>query len=319
MLDFNRWKRSITFLEGPTRECANPYDQDATEHVRTARITGPWHRNMPAYLEKHAAKGLAFSFKDGFRCTSYDFFAELRFIEAFNVPTYNPDFDFGDMPISLLSGLRRIKASGNVKQTIDLSTLPHLQSCTMKWQKATESVFEAKCLKRLQIRSLSKQGAEGLANLTSLENLEVSHSGIHSFAPISALTQLRRLSLSVCRGLENLDGIEALQNLRCLHLDEVHHVSSFDCLTPLKNLEVLTIADARDIESVAPLKELPNLRALWIAGTKTRIVDGDLTPLTHLPKLAMLTLGNKRHYSHQVIKKWSWDNLEKPDTLLEKV
>lgn len=161
--------------------------------------------------------------------------------------------------------------------------------------------------------------ADRLAALRSLENLEISHSGLRSFVAIKDLTNLKRLSLQVCHQLEGLHGIEALQNLRCLHLAETHKITSVECLAPLENLEILTIVDARHIEFVAPLENLKKLKAIWIAGTKTTILDGDLTPLTRLPDLAMLQLGNKRHFSHKVIKKWSWNNLNTPDIQLEAI
>ena len=73
---------------------------------------------------------------------------------------------------------------------------------------------------------LNWQRTDGLAKLKSLENLEISHSGIRSFEPIKELTKLRWLSLQVCHSLENLDGIEVLQNLHCLHLVETHKIAS---------------------------------------------------------------------------------------------
>jgi Leucine-rich repeat (LRR) protein len=272
---------------------------------------------MAVYLKKLNVKGLSFSFRDGFRCDNYGFFEDLPFIEMLTVPRIDPAFEFGVMPVSSLTGLRRLDASFKVVHPIDLARLPALRSCTLKWQNRLASVFDTKHLERLQISSLDWQKADGLANLRSLTNLDISHSGLRSFAPIAELRNLKRLSLAVCHSLDSLDGIENLQNLRCLHLVETHKITSLDCLSALRDLEVLTIADGREIQSVAPLGEMKNLKALWIAGVKTTIVDGDLTPLTRLPRLAMLNLGNRRHYSHRVIKKWDWSNIECPDTQLE--
>ncbi len=200
---------------------------------------------------------------------------------------------------------------------IDFTAFPRLQSCSLKWQAKAKGILNVKALKRLQIYSLDWKNAPGLSDLQSLENLEVAHSGIRSFGPISELKDLRRLALSVCRDLDSLVGISSLQKLRCLHLDQVHNVTDLECLTSLQNLEVLTIVDVGDIKSIAPLGTLKNLRAIWIAGAKTQIIDGDLTPLTCLPNLAMLTLGAKRHYSHRTIKKWNWENFQIPDKQLE--
>lgn len=288
-------------------------------HVPTARIKGPWHSGMVDFLKKHDVGGLSFHYRDGFRCDDYTFLKELPFITLFHVPYTEAGVYVEPIPVPDLTGLTRLVAQFKVGHTVQMDQLPNLQSCTMQWQAKLHSVFDAKALQRLQITGLNWQKTDRLADLQSLRNLEVAHSGIQSLAPIAELRNLDRLSLSVCHRLESLDGIENLQSLRCLHLAEVSKVTSLDRLASLKNLEVLTIADGRDIESVAPLEGLINLKALWIAGTKAKIIDGDLAPLTRLPKLAMLTLGNRRHYSHRAIKKWDWSNIDSPSRQLEPV
>ncbi len=317
MLSFSKWKKSIELIDASTRASQNPYDQDETNNVLIARIKGPWHPKMPAYLEKKDAKGLSLSFHDGFSYEDPDFLSGLPFVELFEMSHFKPEFNLANLQIEQLTQLRRFVAMDKLAREIDLTTFTNLQSCTVKWQPKAASVFALKGLKRLQIYSLNWQKTDGLSRLKTLENLEIAHSGIRSFEPISELKNLKRLALSVCHGLESLEGIASLQDLKCLHLDEVHKVTDLKCLEPLQNLEVLTIADGRSIQSVAPLEGLKNLKAVWIAGTKTTIVDGNLEPITHLPNLAMLTLGNKRHYSHRVVKKWDWNNLHKPERQLE--
>ena len=274
---------------------------------------------MAPYLLDRDVKGLRFSYRAGFRCDTLDFLNDLGHLELLSQPSHHPDFDFGPMPLSSLINLERYTAPFKHPYVMDFNQLPILRSCTIQWNKKVNSLFQSNTLRRLQISSLNWQYADEISNLTSLENLEISHSGIRSFAPLRGLSKLKTLSLQVCHGLENLDGIEALQDLRFLNLNEVGRINSLESLAPLKNLEVLTIVDAKEIQSVAPLAALKNLKAVWIGGTRTKITDGDLTPLTKLPKLAMLTLATRRHHSHKVIKQWSWDNLEKPDRQLEPV
>ncbi|MEL6921823.1 MAG: hypothetical protein AAFO77_12545 [Pseudomonadota bacterium] len=316
MFGLNRWRNAIEIIEGPLRRSQNPYDQDETEHVRTARIKGPWHPRLVDVLKTHDVAGLSFSHRDGFRCDDYNFLKDLPFITLFQMPYPDADVDVEPIPVPDLTGLTRLVARFKVGHPVAIDQLPNLQSCTMQWQPKLHAVFDAKALRRLQITGLNWQRTDRLADLKSLRNLEVAHSGIRSFAPIAELRHLDRLSLSVCHRLESLDGIENLQNIRCLQLAEVSKVTSLERLASLKNLEVLTIADGRDIETIAPLAGLTNLKALWIGGTRAKIIDGDLTPLTRLPNLAMLTLGNQRHYSHRAIKKWDWCNIDSPSTQL---
>jgi len=287
MMSLSKWKRSIDLVQGPRFENVNPYDQDDTQNIRIAVLRGPWHPKIANYLARKTIKGLDLYRGNGFTCENYDFLSSLDHLELLSIM---PDpYDYaGNIPISELTQLKRLSAPYKHRQPLDFTKLSKLQSCTINWNKKVHSIFQSKSLKRLQLSSLNWQHTDDLANLRSLENLEIAHSGIRAFEPIRHLTNLKRLSLQVCHSLENLSGIEDLQNLKLLSLSEVNKITSLECLTPLKNLEALTISDARDIESVAPLEELKNLRAIWIAGTKTNIVDGDLTPLTKLPKLAML-------------------------------
>ena len=315
MLALSRWKQSIEIVQGEQSGNVNPYDRDRTQNIPVAVLRSAWHPKIAPYLANKGIKGMKLHRSHGFKCENYNFLNDLGFLELLSLAPGSNNHS-GPMPISKLTRLKRLSIPFRHQHLLDFTNLTKLQSCSLQWNNKVSSIFESKSLNRLQLSGLNWRYANGLSCLTTLENLELSHCGIRSFDPINKLTNLSRLSLQVCHSLENLDGIEALQNLRQLHLSEVHKITSLECLRPLKNLEALIISDARDIKSVAPLEELKNLRAVWIAGTRTNIVDGDLTPLTKLPKLGMLVLGNKRHYSHKLIKRGSWKTLHKPDTFL---
>ncbi len=315
MLALSRWKQSIDIVQGEQSGNVNPYDQDRTQNIPVAVLRGAWHPKIAIYLANKGIKGLKLHRSNGFTCDNYNFLNDLGFLELLSLAPGSNNHS-GPMPISKLTRLKRLSIPFKHQHALDFSRLNKLQSCSLQWNNKVSSVFESSGLRRLQLTGLNWRYANGLACLANLESLELSHSGIKSFEPISHLANLRRLSLQVCHNLENLDGIEALQNLQLLNLSEVHKITSLECLTPLKNLEALVISDARDIKSVGPLEELTNLKAVWIAGTKTNIVDGDLTPLTKLPKLGMLVVGNKRHYSHKLVKRGSWRTLHRPDTFL---
>jgi len=313
---FSKWKKDVAFIEPVPYASSNPFDQDDTRDVRMARIKGPWHPKIAGYLRRSGIKGLELSFRDGFRSDDEDFLAELPFIELFNMPPTKDGDAHIPLRIEALQGLRRLKVMEKVKTPIDFTAFENLQSCTVKWQPGTKTVLHANTLRFLQIYSVNWKDADGLGDLETLENLEIAHSGIRSAEPLTALKGLKRLSLSVCRDLADLNGIAQLTTLKSLHIDEVRHVNDLEFLTPLENLEVLTIRDVGEISSIDPLRDMKNLRAISIAGTKTKFVDGDLSPLTRLPQLAMLFLNDRRHYSHRTVKKWSWNNLYSPDEQL---
>ena len=316
---FGSWKRSLERLDGPQNHPEHPYDPDPTDGIAAVRLRGPWDPRMSKYLLQKDIRGLYLDPGKGFACDDYSFLQALTHLELLSVAQPRPFGYDGPMPISQLTNLRRLSAVFEHRQPVDFPSLAKLESCSVRWNSFTKSLFDSLCLKRLQLTGLNWKKADGLARLTTLSNLELAHSGIRSFAPLSALTGLERLSLSVCRQLENLDGIEHLTGLRWLGLEEVHKVPSLERLRPLTGLEALVIVDCGDIESLAPLADLQNLKAVAFAGTRTKILDGDLSVLTRLPKLAMLMFGHRRHYSHRLVKPWNWKNLEQPDRLLEPV
>lgn len=316
---FSRWKRHIEMADVGNPAPLNPYDQDPTDGIPTVQLTGPWDPRMAAHLAKKDIRGLILDPGRGFECDDYGFLSDLAHLELLWISQLRPSDYAGPLPISELTHLKRLAVPFQLKQRIDFAALAQLQSCSLKWSTATHGVFDCKSLRRLYLTSLSGKKTDPLAQLATLENLELAHSGITSFGPLAELTNLKRLSLSVCRHLEGLDGIERLQQLKLLALAEVPKISSLDCFRPLKGLEALVIEDCGEIDSLTPLAELQNLKAIAFSGTKTTIRDGDLSPLTRLPKLAMAMFGQRRHYSHKLVKKWNWHNLDTPDQLLEPV
>ena len=316
---FSRWKSHIDIRSPVAERSRNPFDQDPTQDVLTAHLKGPWHRKIPDYLRANNVRGLQLGFRDGFRCNDPACLSELPFITWFSLPHETPDGDFERPQVEQLSGLKHLNAMGRAWQSIDFTAFPDLVSCHLQFQPNLRSIFTAQSLRLLKIYGLKKDAAEHLAALATLENLELAHSGIRNLAPLQGMDHLERLSLNVCRHLENFDNLESLQSLQCLHISEVNCLRDLEKIASLRNLEVLNLTDVGEIASLEPLGALKNLKALWVAGRNTQIVDGDLSVLTELPKLAMLTLVPNRHYSHRAIKKWSWANFENPTTQVERV
>ena len=63
----------------------------------------------------------------------------------------------------------------------------------------------------------------------------------------------------------------------------------------LVGLVVLGFSDCGDIPSLAPIEGLRSLDRVYAWGT-TKILDGDLSPLTRLPKLRDLRMRNRHGY-----------------------
>jgi hypothetical protein len=90
-----------------------------------------------------------------------------------------------------------------------------------------------------------------------------------------------------------------------------------DFVRSLAALEVLRLEDDGELESLEVLGSLKNLQAVSLVGSTT-VKDGDLSALESLPRLSMLAFAPRRHYTHKLLKKWSWADFGKPDKLLER-
>jgi hypothetical protein len=111
--------------------------------------------------------------------------------------------------------------------------------------------------------------------------------------------------------------ISTLYLLKWLSIDNNKNISNLNFLCELVQLEVLLINDGGNINSVKPLTNLTELKRVSFAGN-TNILDGDLTPLTRLPKLTYLMFVPRKHYTHEYIKGWACQNINSPEPLLKK-
>jgi len=313
---FDSWKNDLVRVQDPYGPNSQPFNVDPTRDIPGVMVTGAWHTGMSKYLVEQDVRGLYLNSARGFRCDDYSFLRELPQLELLSMMPPSITTLGRPVPITELRRLKRLSANFAIRESIDFRQLTDLRSCVLKWNTRIKSVFDTQTLKWLHLYSLKRDWTEQLGRLTTLKHLELSFSGIQSLSDLTPLRGLEMLVFEVCRNLENLEGVDAFPNLKCLSLTETRKISSLECLRPLTGLEVLTIDDCGEIESLAPLAELRNLKAISFSGAQTTICDGDLAPLTKLPKLSMLMFGPRRHYSHKLVKTWNWNNFGKADQLL---
>jgi hypothetical protein len=73
-------------------------------------------------------------------------------------------------------------------------------------------------------------------------------------------------------------------------------ISSLDEIGHLSGLTYLNVSECGDIASFGPLANLHHLKELYAYGS-TRVVDGDLSPLTGLNHLTDVRMQNRRDYT----------------------
>lgn len=92
---------------------------------------------------------------------------------------------------------------------------------------------------------------------------------------------------------------ELLRVPRELEFEACPEITTIDEIAALRELRFLGLNDCGDIETLAPITALEKLEVMHAWGT-TRILDHDLSPLTHLPRLREIRMRDRRAYVPQV-------------------
>lgn len=215
--------------------------------------------------------------------------------------------------------LEELELTATIKDSINFRSLKNLKTCYLHWWNSAANIFECNWLKELHLDELKIKNVseiEELSNLVSLEKLVISNSNIKSLSWLKSLKQLKELELINCRSLTDFSEISNLTNLNKLQIEGCNKLSELRFLKALPNLEWLDLSSNGGVPSIANLADSNKLKILFMTGS-TSVEDGDLSFLVDLPKLAILSFTGKKHYTHKLIKKWSWDDLNNPDTLLK--
>lgn len=310
---FAAFKNPLVAVRNPYGSSRNPYDRDPLDALPGVMVAGPFDDKVRARLMKARPEALYLNAAKGWRCGDYCFLGTLPGLQLLSIvatPLNAP------LPVGEVADLRSLQLDGPLPEPVDLAALPALRTCRLTWSAAARSVLDCRSLERLSLAGLKSKRFDRLSELGRLTALRLRGSNLVSLQDLTGLDRLVHLDLTICRSLAGLAGIEALSGLRSLTVQEGHKVRDLTPLAALDKLEVLNLTDCGELESLAPLAGLRNLKALAFAGAKTTLRDGDLRPLLELPKLSMVMFGARRHYSHKIVKRWSWDNFEQPDRLL---
>jgi hypothetical protein len=129
---------------------------------------------------------------------------------------------------------------------------------------------------------------------TKLKKLTITRRGLRSLAGIEQFGALEELDLRML-SIEDLGPLAALPRLRVLRLrglTAAHDLTPLAEVSTLERLEVsragIEEADIVHVDSIRPLSSLTRLTEVVLSGTA--IDDGDLAPLSELPRLRRLVI-----------------------------
>lgn len=295
------------------KDVVNPYEEKNSKRRKGLSVEGPWVDSITKYIRKNNIEALYLNYAKGWEPEDYYFLSELDTIKELNIISSNGE---NVHLVGEMEQLEELSISYEQDEDIDFSKLRNLRKCFLGYSYEMDTIFSLKELRELHLNELDLDDFSLISNLVNLDTLEISNSTINDLSVICS-KDIKELSLINCKKIQDISSLKKMDSLNKLMINGSKEISSFSILSCLKSLEILALSNVGDISSISFMQELRNLKAISFSGS-SNIVDGDLLPLTFLPKLSMLMFISRKHYTHKLIKQWNWDNFNIPDQLLKK-
>ena len=280
---------------------------------RVALIRNEKSESILTALNKDKIEAISLNCSRGWLGEDVSFLSELKFVRCLSITTS----EIKNLnAIENMESLEHVQLTSCPSEPVDFTKLTKLNTCYLYWWKGALSIFSCTWLNELYLDGAKLKDFSGLGNLVNLEKLVIANSNIKSLDWLPNLTKLKELDLTNCKGLEDFSSISQLHNLNKLVIEGCKKLENIKFVKNLDYLEWLDLSANGNIASLSGLSGANNLKILFFTGS-TIIEDGDLSYLENLPNLSVLNFTGKRSYSHKLIKKWSWDNLDKPSILLK--
>lgn len=265
------------------------------QYGQRATLHSEWSDHFVDLFAKHAVVELELNIAKGWRGHHVGFLTKVPGLKGFEILA--PGLSDVE-PIHHLHGLKRLSVTTYCSTPIDCSAFPELEDLSLEWRPKATSLFESVGLKKLFISRYKGKESGPFGQLVNLQSLGILDSPMADLHGFRSLTKLRSLRLGLLRRLTSLHGIEVLANLEELDINTCRSVGTIRAITGLVNLRRLHVNNCGDIDSLGPVAGLDKLE-LVVFYESTNILDGDLTPLLGLKRLAHVSFQNRRHYSHR--------------------
>jgi hypothetical protein len=263
-------------------------------------VTGDWSVAAGTALLNGAADGLVLNYARGYRERSLDFLQDAWPVRRLSILART----IKDLsPLYMLANtLEAINVDTSPQAVLDLRKLPLLVSLGADWRQVRESIGVAVNLRRLFLMRYREPDLRDLGEHNSLESLVMKEhpqlASLNGIDQFPALTELGIFGAGGLRDISNLADAVTGSRLQKLQL-QACPVERLDAVAEVNALQFLNVSECGDIQSLHPLSALRELRYLLLYGT-TRVLDGDLTPLTLLPRLKELRIKSRREYRPSV-------------------
>ncbi|MGH3133444.1 MAG: hypothetical protein ACRDNY_06825 [Gaiellaceae bacterium] len=184
---------------------------------------------------------------------------------------------------------------------LDLGLVPRLRALGAEWALIRSTLNELDELQNVVTWRFDEVDLHAFRDHVELQRLTIKDAPLlESLDGASNLPGLEVLSIVGAPRLHDIgDVVDLGATLEEFELERCRSLSAIDDVASLVNLRFLGVSDCRDIESFAPIEQLQRLEVLYAWGS-TRVVDGDLSPLVHLPHLREIRMQDRREYRPRV-------------------
>lgn len=130
---------------------------------------------------------------------------------------------------------------------------------------------------------------DGIQYFKHLEIIYLSGHNISDISPLSVLSNLKYLDISLNRQLTDISPLSKLSNLEYLDISSIKELNDISALSKLNKLEYLDAIDNK-IKDVSPLATLSNIKTLRLSINEIE----DISSLNKLSSLTNLQLGSNK-------------------------
>lgn len=259
-------------------------------------VRGRWDANYKTIIEKEKIKELVLNEDIGWEQKDISFFSELRDTGLIYLALYSRK----TTDVSVLAELKNLEilnldcSFGNAP---DFSNFEKLRRFSCDWRENAATIYKHPSLEELVLSKYPHKTIGNLAEMRSLKSLHVFSRALETLDNIETGANLTDIEFSYCPQLRDIGAIKGCSKLRRINFSKCKNIGDISAVKSLTDLEVIDLEDCGEIENLSALKHLKNLFAVRFIGN-TKILDGDLSMLTKLPKLNSVSFQNRKNYSH---------------------
>jgi internalin A len=261
-------------------------------------VTGPWSAAAADVLRRGEADGLVLNYARGFCEPDLELLDDSWGLRRLDVL----DRTIEDLtPINRLGdSLKELSVQAAPAAVLDLAGLDQLASIAGEWHVLRETLGSVDDLQRVVTWRFDEVDLHAFRDHVGLQRLTIKDAPyLESLSGVTDLAQLSELAVLLARSLRDVGDISELRSLGELELQRCDALTRLDDVDALVGLRFLGFSDCGEIDTLAPVAGLQQLEVFYAWGS-TRVLDNDLSPLSHLPNLREIRMRDRRNYRPRV-------------------